>query len=330
MPFLSRFGALALALLSSSALAQTHERPPQYVLISFDGASLIEQWQRSRAVAERTGARFTYFLSCVYLLSPETRGTYRAPGVKAGRSNVGYGLSREDVRLRLGEIWSARNEGHEIANHACGHFDGSAWSIADWKDEFAQFRAILRDAWQINGLEGEPAGWRTFAEREIAGFRAPYLATSAEMFRALGREGFLYDASTVSRGPAKPAEKDGITHFALPLIPEGPSERRIIAMDYNLYVRHSGGLERPSEADIFAERAYRAFRAAFDQEYAGSRIPLQIGFHFTLMNNGAYWQAMERFAEEVCGKAEVRCVSYRQYLDETAPTSAGLRQSIDG
>ncbi|MGN6145439.1 MAG: polysaccharide deacetylase, partial [Mesorhizobium sp.] len=48
-------------------------RPKQAVIISFDSARDISQWQRSRALAKRTGAHFTYFLSCVFLLTPETR-----------------------------------------------------------------------------------------------------------------------------------------------------------------------------------------------------------------------------------------------------------------
>ena len=86
-------------------------------------------------------------------------------------------------------------------------------------------------------------------------------------------------------------------------------------MDYNLFVRHSGGFERPTRAAEFAERAYDAFRAAFDGQYQGKRIPLQLGFHFTLMNDGAYWRALERFADDVCVKPDVVCTSYRDYLD---------------
>ena len=43
-------------------------------------------------------------------------------------------------------------------------------------------------------------------------------------------------------------------------------------------------------------------------------MPLQLGFHFVLMNGGAYWRALERFAEEVCAKPDVACISYRDYL----------------
>jgi hypothetical protein len=47
----------------------------------------------------------------------------------------------------------------------------------------------------------------------------------------------------------------------LPLVPEGPSQRPIVAMDYNLYVRHSKGKEAPQQSAAFEERAYKAFRA---------------------------------------------------------------------
>ncbi|MDZ5698888.1 polysaccharide deacetylase [Chelativorans sp. M5D2P16] len=330
MSLLMRLGACALALLAPPALAQSDVRRPQYVIISFDGALHIEQWERSRALAERTGARFTYFLSCVYLLTPDTLKAYRSPGMAAGRTNIGRGFSTSDVRLRLEQIWQARSEGHEIASHACGHFDGGAWSAADWKHELEQFRTILRDAWSVNRIDGEPADWRSFAENEVVGFRAPYLSTGKGLFTALAAEGFRYDASTVSNGPAEAADKGGVTRFSLPMIPEGPRGRRVIAMDYNLYARHSGAKENTAKAAAFAARAYEAFHAAFAHEYAGDRIPLQLGFHFTLMNGGAYWEALERFAEEVCVKSEVRCVGYRQYLEETAPVSAALRPSIGG
>ena len=44
----------------------------------------------------------------------------------------------------------ARREGHEIASHGCGHFDGGAWTASDWKAEFRQFESILAGAWSLN------------------------------------------------------------------------------------------------------------------------------------------------------------------------------------
>jgi hypothetical protein len=112
-----------------------------------------------------------------------------------------------------------------------------------------------------------------------------------------------------------PPTVNGTTRFALPLIPEGEKAKPVVAMDYNLYVRHSGGTEKAAMADAYTERAYQAFRAAFDAEHNGKRLPLELGFHFTLMNNGAYWNALERFAGEVCVKADVECISFRDYVE---------------
>ena len=93
-------------------------------------------------------------------------------------------------------------------------------------------------------------------------------------------------------------------------------------MDYNLFVRHSGGFERPDEAAAFQERSYEAFKAAFDAQYEGGRTPLQLGFHFTLMNDGAYWRALERFAGDVCVKADVDCTSYARLSEADAAAAS--------
>lgn len=330
-PMTFRPSLLAAAIAAvSTATAPTAfaegSQPRQIVVVSFDGASFVSQWERSRALARRTGARFTYFLSCVYLLSPETKEAYRAPGHRAARSNVGFAKTKEDVAARLAQIWSARGEGHEIASHGCGHFDGKDWTKADWKAEFGEFARILRDAWTLNGLQDEPDGWRTFVADEIRGFRAPYLSTGDALYDALRDAGFAYDASGVSRGPARPERHGGVRRYALPMVPEGPAARPVIAMDYNLFARHSGAEETDDRDGRFEERAYRAFMAAFDEQLSGDRVPLQIGYHFTLMNGGAYWRALERFVGEVCIRADVDCISYddmNRRLDEAGRPGDG-------
>ena len=299
---------------AAAANAGQAAKQAQVVLISFDGAHALSQWERSRALSRNSGARFTYFLSCTYLLSSDARHRYRGPGKNAGVSNVGFAESRHEVAGRLRQIWAARREGHEIASHGCGHFDGKNWNTASWKTEHNSFTKTLADAWTVNRIPFEPPNWRRFAATEITGFRAPYLATNRAMYRALAETGFDYDASGVTKGPSRPVVKDRLYRLPLPTIPEGPKGRRIIAMDYNLYVRHSAGLERPSAANVFADRTYRALMAAFERQLSGGRKPLSIGFHFTLMNGGAYWSALERFASDVCGKPEVDCITHRDYV----------------
>jgi peptidoglycan/xylan/chitin deacetylase (PgdA/CDA1 family) len=322
--------AVCLAALAPAAKAEPSAPPTQYVIISFDGAQPIEQWQRSRSLAAHTGATFTYFLSCVYLLSPEHKRDYQAPGQKPGKSNVGFAASKEDAAARLQQIWLAHGEGHDIASHACGHFDGTDWSRADWDAEFKSFRSVVENAYAINGIDGEPAGWRQFADNDIRGFRAPYLSTSKGLYKALGDSGFAYDASGISRGPVRPQSDGGIVRFALPQVPEGPTGRRVIAMDYNIFVRHSGGFERHDTDAVFENRAFDAFENAFNAEYQGKRTPLQLGFHFTLMNGGAYWRALERFAGDVCQKPGVACVSYRDYIARNAPLNPAGTASVGG
>jgi peptidoglycan/xylan/chitin deacetylase (PgdA/CDA1 family) len=324
--------SLALPAAAGTALADppappSTAKPKQVVIISFDSARDIPQWKRSRALAQRTGAHFTYFLSCVFLLSPETRKEYTAPGKTAGKSNIGFAASRQEVAERLEQIGLAAAEGHDIASHACGHFDGKDWTKADWLKEFASFEHILENAYAINGITPEPKGWRDFARHAVVGFRAPYLSTSKGLYEALPAAGYVFDASGVSKGPALPPTTGGIARFSLPQIPEGPKSRPVIAMDYNLYVRHSGGFEKPGKAGEFADRTYQAFRAAFDVQYQGKRTPLQFGFHFTLMNDGAYWNALERFAGEVCVKPDVECISFRDYIERQ---TSGRKQATVG
>src|SRR5690606_2165262 len=132
--FLSSATMATLVAHSALAAPTTISDPDnlQYVVISFDGAHENALWQRSRDLAREVGGEFTYFLSCVFLLSPETKANYQAPGYKSGRSNVGFAQSKEEIATRLSHIWAAHQEGHDIASHACGHFDGKDWSKEDW------------------------------------------------------------------------------------------------------------------------------------------------------------------------------------------------------
>ncbi|MBD9648099.1 polysaccharide deacetylase [Ensifer sp. ENS09] len=325
--------ALSLALLP--ALARAEPVSPatapagdkQLVIVSFDGAHDNALWEKSLAMAKRTGAHFTYFLSCTFLMTrADGKTLYKPPGQKAGRSNVGFAQSREEIAARAGHIWQAHLDGHDIASHACGHFDGKGWSKADWESEFSTFDTALKDAWKKAGTpDAEPQGWADFAKAGVKGFRAPYLSLSDGLAPALKEWGFTYDASLVTKGPGWPTTKDGLPRFGLPLIPEGPSQRPVIGMDYNLFVRHSMGVENKKDSARFEERTYEAYKKAFDREYTGDRIPLQLGFHFVEMNGGAYWRALDRLLSEVCGKADVACVSYAQALPliEQAKKKAG-------
>lgn len=303
----------ALALFATAANAEPQK---QLVIVSFDGAHDNALWEKSREMAKRTGAHFTYFLSCTFLMTKAASKAYQAPRHSAGRSNVGFAPDDKDVAARLDHIWQAHLEGADIGSHACGHFDGGDWSQADWENEFSTFKGAFANAWRATGLvDKEPEGWQALAKDGIKGFRAPYLSTGAGLLPALKTYRFTYDASLVSKGPLTPGISHGFTQFSLPLIPEGPSRSPVIGMDYNLFVRHSMGVENKKDSALFEERTFEAFKSAFDRQYAGDRIPLQLGFHFVEMNGGAYWRALDRLLTAVCRKEDVACVSHAEAAD---------------
>ena len=165
-----------------------------------------------------------------------------------------------EVADRLAQIWNARSEGHDIASHACGHFDGKGWSTAQWASEFSAFRAFVRDAYAINGLAGEPAGWKQFAETGIIGLPRALSLDRRQSRRSTGSGRLSLQCQRRLARPGEPSDRHGVVQFALPLIPEGPNGRRVIAMDYNLFVRHSGGFEREDAGAAFENRTYAAFR----------------------------------------------------------------------
>lgn len=311
-------------LAASAVIVQAEEKPKQLVIISFDGAHDNKLWIRSQKLSEKTGAKFTYFLSCTYLMSPDERHAYQGPHQKRGRSNTGFAQTKEEVRERLGHIWAAHLAGQDIGSHACGHFDGRDWSKADWTQEFDDFNATLLNAWKVNDdAANEPKDWAAFVNHDIIGFRVPYLSYGMSLVPALKAHGFRYDASLVSKGPAEPVVEDGLTRFALPRIPEGPEGKLIIGMDYNMFARHSQAKEDAAHEKEFEARALAAFRNAFNEQYAGSRVPLQLGFHFVEMNGGAYWNALDTFLTETCGKPDVACVNYAQAMQMMGQKAEG-------
>lgn len=85
-------------------------------------------------------------------------------------------------------------------------------------------------------------------------------------------------------------------------------------MDYNFYVADTGAKPDPANAAIYRSRMKRSYLKYFENNYKGNRAPLHIGHHFSLWNGGAYHNALKDFAQEVCGKPEVKCVTYKELV----------------
>ena len=307
------------------AAARANGRPPQFVVASFDGAADRGRYLRWRRVARRSGARFTFFVSGVYLLEPSRRDLYDAPGRGRGQSDIGFAngagaaAPRQNVVDVLTQIRHAHWEGHEIGTHYNGHFCGPSgidtWDAADWGSEIDQARALLVHASTNNRLR--PAIRMPFGARAIVGGRTPCLEGDKDvLYPVLRRKGFRYDASRAADAGDWPRRITGIWSFPLPLIPLQGHRYRVLAMDYNFYVNQSGA-RRASRASAAAyeHRVYASYMRYFRSTYRGNRAPISIGNHFAGWNHGAYENALERFLVSVCRRPEVACVPYRRAAD---------------
>lgn len=89
-----------VASLVPPAAAEAADPPKQLVIISFDGAHDNALWLKSREMAAKNGAHFTYFLSCTFLMNEAAKKAYQAPHQKPGKSNVGFARSDDEIRER--------------------------------------------------------------------------------------------------------------------------------------------------------------------------------------------------------------------------------------
>lgn len=313
------------------AIAVAEGPPPQFVLLAFDGSQSLDAWEKSRQFSQcmkekEVDVRFTYFISGVYFVTNSDRSLYKPPGNrKAGSSAIGWASEAEDIALRLEQLNLAYGEGHEIGSHAVGHFDGSKWSESDWEQEFDYFDKFIFSAHEINKLSGS----LVFDKSAIQGFRAPLLGNSKGLYETLRKRGFRYDTSKSASSNYWPQKQNEIWNFPLASITTAVTKKSVLSMDYNFYYLHSKAKPNTANAQRYEEDTLKTYLKYFETNYNGNRAPVHIGHHFSAWNKGAYWNAMFRFAEQVCGLSEVQCVTYSEladFMDLLTPEAIALYQ----
>lgn len=307
----------------SKATAQV-DRPPQYVLLAFDGSSSISMWKATRDFASRSKLQnapvnFTYFISGVYYVGKANKAKYIEPTHGPGASAIGWGADNADLQTRYDQTNLAFDEKNEIASHANAHFDGSKWSLQNWRDEFRQFHKIIFDFFNFNNLTPTalyPNGWR-FLEKSMVGFRAPLLGTNQGLWDTLREFNYRYDTSKTSQSNYWPKRDaiGGFWNFPLASLVIAGTGKKTLSMDYNFYFADSKALANPGAKQQYKKQMIETYLQYFDQNYNGNRAPVHIGHHFSLWNDGAYWEAMQEFALKVCGRPEVKCVTYSELAD---------------
>ncbi len=289
--------------------AATQARPPQFVILAFDGSSSLPFWNESRAFAKENKVKFTYFISGVYFVPDAAKREYLAPKNGAGRSAIGFGSDVATINQRFRQVQLAHDEGNEIASHANGHFDGTSWSQADWKSEFDQFDKLI-----FQGVGGVRPGL-TFNPLDSVGFRAPQLGHRTEMlYPVMAAHNYEYDTSKSAAANYWPQQISGVWNFPLAQLRIVGSGKRTLSMDYNFYVADSGGTANSANKETYKRQMIDTYQAYFEGNYFGNRAPVHIGHHFSKWNGGAYWEAMQTFAKRVCGLPEVKCGTYKELL----------------
>ncbi|HVY00553.1 MAG TPA: polysaccharide deacetylase family protein [Pseudorhodoplanes sp.] len=295
----------------ASFQAQAAERPPQFVAMAFDNCTELERWKELSdfAAAMNEGGdrlHFTFFVSGSNFIADDDRNSYASP-LGRGLSRIGFGGSAEDVARRIEFASDLVRRGHEIASHAVGHFNGAGWPAETWRQEFRAFERVLGAAKRLDGAGHFPL--------RAAGFRAPYLAASADLYPVLREFGFRYDTSGSGEPNAWPQKIGGIWRFNLARLRLHRSTRATLSMDYNFFVLQSRAVDDPRHYELFRDQILQTYLDYFRANYHGNRAPLHIGHHFFDYQGGAYKEALKSFAREVCGLAEVRCVTYSALAD---------------
>lgn len=302
-------------------------RPPQFVVLSFDGGGAVDLWQHWREVAARDRAHFTFFLSAAYLLTAASKDDYLPPRHRPGASDIGNlpipaGVApNQYLADLLAQISAGYTEGNEIGTHFGGHFclpganSVASWTAADWSTELDQVSALLANVNQNNALT--PPVTLPFGPAQVVGDRTPCLQGKlTELYPVLAQRGFRYDASQTDAEGQWPKRQEGIWSFPLASIPLAGRSIHVLSMDYNLYVNQSRAHDVPAALEpTIEEQAYQSFLGYFNRADAGNRAPVIIGAHFTHWNDDAYLNALTRLMDDVCLRPEVRCVSFRELAD---------------
>ncbi|MFC4911431.1 hypothetical protein [Actinomadura gamaensis] len=295
------------------------ERPPQFVVFSWDGAGEDDNllFSHFRQVGREVGATQTFFLTGLYLLPRSKASLYRPPGHPRGTAAIPW-LSDESVRRTLRQVRAAYQDGDEIGTHFNGHFcgpgGGGSWTPAQWRSEIEQAKWFVQKWQTTTGWTDEPPLPFDYG-KELVGGRTPCLEGGSAMRRAARTMGFRYDSSDTGT-QVWPHKADGMWELPLQAVPFPGRGFEVLSMDYNFLANQSRREQGdPALRAHWGRQVRDGLLRGFDRAYNGNRAPFVIGNHLEEWNGGVYMSAIEEVMRTVCGRPEVRCVSFRELVD---------------
>lgn len=313
------------------------QEPPQFVVVSFDGAcdhDLFEHWYN---LGQAENARFTFFMSGLCLLPDAERLQYDPPHKAIGSSAIGF-ADPTKVNGRIQDWSTAWNSGYGIGSHFLGHFCDSQgvsiWNTHDWESELDQQEKFLDD-WKTYNATNKSADLSLqlpFSFADVQGDRTPCLeGRRDQMYPAFAARHFTYDASSTGymRWPQRLQKKYGsMWDFTMPTIKlvgnKGGADHSI-SMDYNILYQFTEGKTDPPKAvaQKIQTVTYNSLMAAVGALDKGNRAPFFVGNHFNTWADNAFTNSLTKFIQDAPKQyPDVRFVSFEylvKWLDAQDP-----------
>ncbi|MBA4021026.1 MAG: polysaccharide deacetylase [Gordonia sp.] len=297
------------------------EKPPQFVLFSFDGVGVSENWDLFLETAKSSDSRFTALMTGLYFLADDHKKEYQGPGYQPGESSLAFGGSKAEVVEQVEYLNRTWYDGHEMGTHYVGHFcagtknPGKDWSTAEWNHELDQFFRLMTDWKSINNLPDAPD--LAFGADVVKGGRTPCLEGGmGQLFPALGQHNMTWDSSKSARQPGIywPTKVGSIWEFPIPYTWSPPLNHRQTALDYNYWYTFNQAKDAPGKAPQIRKIVKESYDYMFMRAYEGNRAPLVIANHFNDWSGNAFNPATADFMSEVCVKPETICATYQDVI----------------
>jgi len=262
---------------------ESKEKRP--IILCFDGSYNLNKWRKSidfaKSLEDLTNEKvhFSYFVNSAYFFEK-----------LEGRSDIGYGGTKEDIQNRLKLVQEAIDNGHDIASHTVRHLHGHNWTEEQGHKELEEFDSHLAKLF-----------YKDSKPYKAVGFRAPYLEWNSGLYPALKKLNYLYDVSIP--GDFK-EEKSGIIIKGLPEY-KRDNKSRILGMDYNWT------LLKISDTEV--ERMFSRELELKPKE------PLIISLHFADYKHGlrSYYETTKDFMKESAKSGNFSFPSMREFLFQT-------------
>ncbi|WP_437426837.1 polysaccharide deacetylase [Williamsia muralis] len=296
-------------------------KPPQFVLFSFDGVGVSENWDLFLDTASEVDARFTALMTGLYFLTDKNKKKYTGPGYAAGESSLAFGGTEKEVIEQvdyLNRTWFA---GHEMGTHYVGHFcagtknPGRDWTTAEWNHELDQFFRLMTEWKSLNNIRNAPD--LAFGPEAVKGGRTPCLEGGmGQLFPALGAHDMTWDSSKAARQPGIywPTKVGSIWEFPIPYTWSPPLNHRQTALDYNYWFTFNQAKDSPASAPKIRRIVKESYDYMFRRAYEGNRAPLVIANHFNDWSGNAFNPATADFMREACVKPETICATYQDVI----------------